>query len=239
MNDAERRRRVEDVCDAALNRDPRERAAFVAAECGRDEALRQEVEALLAHAQTAEGFLAAPIGAVAAHVLGDEPGASLVGRQVGAYHIVSHLGAGGMGEVYRARDTKLGRDVAIKVVPKAFTSDPERRARFEREARMLAALNHPHIGAIYGVEEAAGLRGLVLELVEGETLADRIQRGPVPLSEALTIASQIADALDAAHEKGDRSSRSEAGEHQDHAGRPREGPRLRPREGSGGQRRRA
>jgi serine/threonine-protein kinase len=107
-----------------------------------------------------------------------------------------------MGEVYRARDTKLGRDVAIKILPRVFTSDPEPLARFEREARMLAALNHPNIGAIYGVEEAEGVRGLVLELVEGDTLADRLQRGAVPVGGALTMARQIADALDAAHEKG-------------------------------------
>ena len=181
MTDAERRRRVEHVCDAALDRDPRERAAFVAAACGGDEALRQEVEALLAHAQTAEGFLAAPIGAVAAHVLGEEPGASLVGRQVGVYHIGSHLGTGGMGEVYRARDTRLGREVAIKILPRAFRTIPIGWSRFEREARVLASLNHPHIGAIYGLEEADGVRALVLELVEGETLAERIARGPLPL----------------------------------------------------------
>ena len=161
-----------------------------------------EVEALLAHAQTAEGFLAAPIGEVAAHVLADEHGASLVGRQIGSHKILSLLGAGGMGEVYRARDTKLGRDVAIKVVADAFLSDPERLARFEREARVLATLNHPHIGAIYGLEEADGVRGLVLELVEGATLAERLASGPLPIQEALTIARQIADALEAAHEKG-------------------------------------
>ncbi|HJR60345.1 MAG TPA: protein kinase [Vicinamibacterales bacterium] len=108
-----------------------------------------------------------------------------------------------MGEVYRARDTTLGRDVAIKILPRHFTADPERLARFEREARVLAALNHPNIGAIYGLEASAGgVRALVLELVEGETMADRIQRGPVPVTDAVTIARQIADALDAAHEKG-------------------------------------
>jgi Protein kinase domain len=202
VTDLERRRRVEDVCDAALTRDARERAAFVAAACGRDEALRQEVEALLAHARTAEGFLAAPMGEVAANILVEAHGASLVGRQIGSYKILSLLGAGGMGEVYRARDTNLGRDVAIKVVPDVFLSDPERLARFEREARVLATLNHPHIGAIFGLEEADGVRGLVLELVDGATLADRLVSGPLPIHEALTIARQIADALDAAHEKG-------------------------------------
>ncbi len=114
----------------------------------------------------------------------------------------ARIGAGGMGEVYRARDTKLGRDVAIKILPRAFTNDPERLARFEREARLLAALNHPHIGAIYGLEEADGVRGLVLELVPGETLAARLHRGPIRLTETLTIARQITDALDTAHEKG-------------------------------------
>ena len=202
MTDPERRRRVEDLCDAALERDARERAAFVAAACGSDEALRREVEALLAHAQTAERFLEAPIGEVAAHVLADEHGASLVGRQIGSHQILSLLGAGGMGEVYRARDTKLGRDVAIKVVADVFLSDPERLARFEREARVLATLNHPHIGAIYGLEEAEGVRGLVLELVEGATLAERLAPGPLPIQEALTVARQIAEALEAAHEKG-------------------------------------
>ena len=107
-----------------------------------------------------------------------------------------------MGEVYRARDTKLGRDVAIKVVADVFLSDAERLARFEREARVLATLNHPHIGAIYGVEDADGIRGLVLELVEGATLAERLAFGPLPIQEALTVARQIADAIEAAHEKG-------------------------------------
>jgi serine/threonine protein kinase len=107
-----------------------------------------------------------------------------------------------MGEVYRARDTKLGRDVAIKILPRAFTNDPERLARFEREARMLASLNHANIAAIHGLEDADGVRALVLELVEGETLADRIGRGPIPLTDALNIARQIADALEAAHTRG-------------------------------------
>ena len=122
----------------------------------------------------------------------------LTGRRLGVYHLQALLGAGGMGEVYRAHDTRLGRDVAIKILPPAFTSDPDRLARFEREARVLASLNHPNIGAIYGFEDG----GLVLELVEGETLAERVQRGPVPVAEALTLARQIADALEAAHEKG-------------------------------------
>ena len=202
MTDLERRRRVEDLCDAALVRDVRERAAFVAGACGHDEALRREVEALLAHAQTAEHFLEAPIGELAAQVLADDHRASLVGRRIGSHQILSLLGTGGMGDVYRARDTRLGRDVAIKVVAGAFLPGPERLARFEREARVLATLNHPHIGAIYGLEEDGSVRGLLLELVEGHTLAERLASGPLPTQEALSIARQIAEALEAAHEKG-------------------------------------
>src|SRR5499427_10187534 len=105
------------------------------------------------------------------------------GVRLGPFEIVSPLGAGGMGEVYRARDTKLDRDVAIKVLPELFVSDPERVARFQREAKTLAALNHPHIGGIYGLEDADGVRALVLELVEGPTLAERIAQGPIPLED--------------------------------------------------------
>ena len=126
-----------------------------------------------------------------------EPGTTL-----GPYAVTAKIGEGGMGEVYRARDTTLDRDVAIKVLPDAFASDPERLARFEREAKVLASLNHPNIGAIYGLEKSGDTRALVLELVEGPTLADRIKQGPIPLDEALPIAKQIADALEAAHEAG-------------------------------------
>ena len=128
--------------------------------------------------------------------------ALLPGTRIGPYEIAAQIGVGGMGEVYRAHDTKLGRDVAIKILRSHFTSDPDRLARFEREARVLASLNHPHIGAIYGLEDAEGVRALVLELVPGETLAERIARGPIPLNDALTIARQIVDALDSAHERG-------------------------------------
>ena len=125
-----------------------------------------------------------------------------IGSRVGAYEVIAKLGVGGMGEVYRARDTRLNRDVALKVLPEAFLLDADRLARFEREAQVLASLNHPNIGAIYGLEDSNGTRALVLELVEGPTLADRIARGPVPLDEALPIARQIAEALEAAHELG-------------------------------------
>ena len=124
------------------------------------------------------------------------------GSRLGSYEVLAPLGAGGMGEVWRARDGKLGRDVAIKVLPEAFAADPERLARFRREAQVLAVLNHPHIAAIYGLEETGGVEALVLKLVEGETLAERLARGPIPVEEALEIARQIAEALEAAHEKG-------------------------------------
>src|SRR5215831_18924841 len=124
------------------------------------------------------------------------------GSRLGPYEIVSPIGAGGMGEVYRARDGKLNRDVAIKVLPEAFAADADRLARFRREAQVLAALNHPHIAAIYGLEESNGVEALVLELVEGETLADRLAQGPLPIDEALEIARQIAHALEAAHDRG-------------------------------------
>ena len=124
------------------------------------------------------------------------------GTRLGGYEVLGPLGAGGMGEVYRARDTKLGRDVAIKILPDVFAHDPDRLARFEREAQLLATLNHPNIAAIYGLEDSGQTRALVLELVEGETLADRIARGPIPLDEVLKVATQIAEALEAAHEQG-------------------------------------
>ena len=183
----------------------------MAAACADDADLQHEVESLLAGESSADAFMRVPAAALAESAAFEPPRHQLVGHRFGSYTIGALLGVGGMGEVYRAHDETLGREVAIKVLPPAFTADPERRARFEREARMLATLNHPHIGAIYGVEEADGVRGLVLELVDGETLADRIAAGTrivgssvqgLPVQEALVIARQIADALEAAHEKG-------------------------------------
>jgi serine/threonine protein kinase len=124
------------------------------------------------------------------------------GTRIGVFEITSPLGVGGMGEVYRARDTRLNRDVAIKVLPDAFAADVDRLARFEREAQTLGALNHPNIAQIYGVEELDTGRALVMELVEGETLAERIARGPIPADEAVQIARQMAEALETAHEAG-------------------------------------
>ena len=126
----------------------------------------------------------------------------MIGTKLAHYEITSRLGSGGMGDVYQASDSKLGRSVAIKLLPEAFSHDKDWAARFEREARVLASLNHPHIAAIYGIEEANQRKFLVMELVPGQTLAERIKRGPLPIDEALLIAKQIAEALEAAHDKG-------------------------------------
>ena len=208
---SDRWQQVEDLCHAALAVRAEERKSFLANACQGDEELLREVESLLAQESGAEEFMSVPAAELAGSAGFDQPERTLVGARFGSYTIRSLLGIGGMGEVYRAHDETLGREVAIKVLSPAFTADSDRRARFEREARMLATLNHPHIGAIYGVEESDGVRALVLELVEGETLGERIAgrgRAPgaeasgLPVSEALTIARQIAEALEAAHEKG-------------------------------------
>jgi serine/threonine protein kinase len=179
------------------------RVAFLADACP-DETLRQEVQTLLAQPLSTPGFLEPrALGAALRELNGAPP---LTGS-IGPYEIQGLLGAGGMGEVYRARDPRLGRDVAIKILPREFTNDAGRLARFEREARILAVLNHPNIAAIYGLEDGpAGddgrSRALILELVEGETLEDRLVRGPLTLHDTLTVASQVAGALQVAHEKG-------------------------------------
>ena len=193
---------VERIFHAAAARPAGERAAFVRDACRDDDKLRRDVESLLARPASARGFLDGPAVAVAAQMVSDVGASVLSGRRLGAYLVHERIGAGGMGEVYRARDSKLGRDVALKILPHVFTGDPDRLARFEREARVLASLNHPHIGAIYGLEDADGIRALVLELVAGETLADRIACGPIPVNDALPIARQLVEALDTAHEKG-------------------------------------
>jgi Tol biopolymer transport system component len=194
----ERWSEVERLYHAAAARELVERSAFLTDACGEDDALREDVESLLALDVRAEAFLSTP--AFPSVKLGAGP--SAIGQHLGQYTVHALLGAGGMGDVYRAHDGALGRDVAIKVLPPAFTSDPDRLARFDREARILASLNHPHIGAIYGLEKTDGIQALVLELVEGPTLADRLGHGPVPIAESLDIARQIAEALEATHGKG-------------------------------------
>jgi Tol biopolymer transport system component len=195
--DPARERQLSDLYHAALARPSEERAAFLKDACPADERLRAEVESLLRYEPAAERFLETPAAAAAANA---QP--MKLPHDFGPYTLTALLGAGGMGEVYRARDLKLGREVAIKILPVHLTADTERAARFAREARLLATLNHPHIGAIYGLHEENGTTAIVLELVEGSTLADRLERGPLPIADALTIAQQIAEALETAHEKG-------------------------------------
>ncbi|MEO7271763.1 MAG: protein kinase, partial [Vicinamibacterales bacterium] len=158
----ERWQQTEELYHAARNRPAGERAAFLAEACPDDNALRLDVESLLNEPVYPDGLLDRP-ARMAEHVASDLAPGAMSGHLLGVYQLQALLGAGGMGEVYRARDTKLGRDVAIKMLPRAVTSDPDRLARFEREARMLAALNHANICAIYGLEEADGLRFLILE----------------------------------------------------------------------------
>ncbi len=192
---------TERIFHAALERPVEARAAFVAEACGGDDALRRDVQSLLDQA-SAPAFLGQPALQVAAGLVTSASLAPLTGQQLGVYRITALLGRGGMGEVYRARDTRLGREVAIKVLPRALTGNPDRLARLEREARVLASFNHPHIGMLHGLEESDGHLALILELVEGETLAEQLAHGPVPVKSALNWARQIAEALDAAHEKG-------------------------------------
>jgi serine/threonine protein kinase/Tol biopolymer transport system component len=200
----EREPDVERICQEALDLAGDARREYVSEACRDDEVLRREVESLLAYEGAAERFIDAPAIEHVARTLAAS-GTLQAGERIGAYEIISVLGTGGMGEVYRARDTKLRREVAIKVLPQLFLSDVARRARFEQEARTLAALNHPHIATIYGTDESAGLPALVLELVEGETLERLLARSPrrrLPIAKALAIARQITGALESAHEKG-------------------------------------
>ena len=184
--DQELWRKAEELFQAVRTRPPEARRAFLDQACSNNPSLRSAVELMLVHDGGDETATMTMMES------GFEPG-----RRVGPYRVVSPLGAGGMGTVYRAHDTNLGRDVAIKTLPAAFSRDPDRLARLRREARTLASLNHPNIASIYGLEESGDSLGLVLELVEGETL-----HGPMPVAEALEMARQVAEALEAAHEKG-------------------------------------
>lgn len=188
--DPHRWARIESLYHAALTKEPAERPRYLAAACAQDPGLQHEVESLL-------GCIDIPLVSPVATARAWSPGS-----HVGAYRILGQLGAGGMGVVYRALDTKLHRDVAIKVLPPELQNDPSRLARFEREARLLAALNHPRIAAIYGLEVFEEIRFLVLELVEGPMLAERLVSGPIEIGEALRIGVGIAEGLEAAHDKG-------------------------------------
>jgi len=198
----ERWHRIEDVYHAALERSAVERAAFVGEICRGDAELRREVESLLASHNRADHFLEQPLAAEAARLITGRETSSLIGRRIGRYQITARLGAGGMGEVFLAEDTKLGRQVALKVLPARFTADEQRVRRFILEARAASALNHPNILTIYEIEEFESTHFIATELVEGETLRRRIARGPVPPDEAMEIAVQVSSALSAAHAAG-------------------------------------
>jgi eukaryotic-like serine/threonine-protein kinase len=234
--DPKRWQQVKELYQDALEREASQRAAFLDGASGGDANLRREVESLLAFGERGKDFLETPALEVMARSLAEEKdashsstldGPSLIGRTVSHFHILEKVGAGGMGEVYRARDSKLNRDVALKVLPEILARDPERMARFKREAQVLASLNHPNIATIYGFEESDGLRALAMELVEGPTLAERLGRtqpltsspssqgrgwpagpgeglrgSPLSIDEGLPIAKQIADGLEYAHERG-------------------------------------
>ena len=198
--------RIEQLYYDALERPEAERSAFLAGACGGDNRLHREVEKLLSFDKKAGSFMESPALDVAAQALARkaEAGKSIdfVGQTLLHYKVLDKIGEGGMGEVYRAEDAVLGRQVAIKVLPDEFAHDAERLARFEREAKLLASLNHPNVAAIYGLEQADGKPFLVLELVEGQTLSERSKKGRIPLDETLDICRQIAEGLEAAHEKG-------------------------------------
>jgi eukaryotic-like serine/threonine-protein kinase len=187
---------VRQIFDEALTRAPEARAAYLAEACAGDAGLAREVAALLAAQAVAGSFLSVPPG------VGAFEASLAAGARLGPYEVLSIIGVGGMGEVYKAHDTKLGRVVAIKILPDAVARDADRVARFEREARALAALNHPNIAALYGLEHEGDRQFLVMELVDGETLAQRLTNGPLAIEDALRMALQIADALETAHEMG-------------------------------------
>jgi Tol biopolymer transport system component len=198
---AGRWRRVEALYNEMRARPRDERTSALAAACADDPTLAAEVLSLLDQPDSAAPFLNSPALEVAAR-LASGAGSSLTGRRIGAFEVQGLLGVGGMGEVYRARDTRLRRSVAIKILPRAVKDDPERLVRFEREARVLASLSHPHICALYDVGREQDTNYLVMELVEGETLAARLKKGALPLEQTLRVAIEIADALDKAHRQG-------------------------------------
>ena len=193
---------VKHIHQCALDRDPSERPAFVDESCGGDETLRREVLSLLTYASEAESFLERPAVDVAPTGPSGPYETALVGRTVSHYQVLSLLGAGGMGEVYLARDARLDRTVALKILPGDLAVDPDRMLRFAREAKAASALNHPNVATIYDVGESDGIHFIVMEHVEGETIAARIGRRPLTPSEIVDVAVQAADALDVAHAKG-------------------------------------
>jgi serine/threonine protein kinase len=221
----ERWRQIERLYHAALECDPRRRSDYLQRACGTDEALRQEIESLLAYETQSEDFIEAPALEIAARQNGSDPFGRVrdvlklvleksdvrcsdfrlaTGAKLGPYEILGPLGAGGMGEIYSARDCRLGRIVALKILGGRWMDDARSRVRFEREARVISSLNHPSICTLYDIGRENEVDYLVMECVEGETLADGIKNGPLPLPEVLRIAIEIARALYYAHTHGTR-----------------------------------
>jgi serine/threonine protein kinase/Tfp pilus assembly protein PilF/TolB-like protein len=200
--EVERWQKIEDLLHAALACTPEQRAVFLARECDGDESLRREVESLISHYGKAADFLEASLPQVAAELLAGDQAPVAAGQTIGHYEVIARLGAGGMGEVYLARDTKLERKIALKILPPGFTTDPARSLRFEQEARAASALNHPNILTIHEIGQSGTIRFIATEFVDGQTLRRRMQAGTMTLSEALDVAYQTAGALAAAHEAG-------------------------------------
>jgi serine/threonine protein kinase len=193
---------VKQIHQAALDRPVSERTVFLDEICTGDEALRAEIQSLLSYQDEAESFIEVPAIEVAARVLSEDLENILVGRVLGHYHVAAFLGAGGMGEVYLALDPRLDRTVALKILPPDLASDPDRMQRFTREAKAASALNHPNVAVIFDVGESGGIPYIVMEHVEGHTLAAKIAGQPLAVTDVIHIAAQVADALDAAHSKG-------------------------------------
>src|SRR4030095_2290296 len=198
---SDRWEQINRIYDAALEVAEAERPTFVREACQGDQELLRELESLLAHDERAQQFMNRPAFQVTAEKLAGEP-PSLVGRKLGPYQIQLVLGAGGMGEVYKAKDTRLNRTVAIKVLPRLLSERTDLRQRFEREARAIASLNHSNICALYDIGRQDGIDFLVMEYLEGETLSKRLKKGPLPTAQLLRCAIEIATALDQAHRHG-------------------------------------
>ena len=200
MSDADRWAVVERIYHEAVERPVADRPAFLESACAGDVALRRELDSLLA--TDGASFLDKSALDVAAREMTPPITVSWVGRAIRHYEVVALIGIGGMGEVYRARDRSLGREVALKLLPQEVSKDPERLRRLEREARILASLNHAGIATLFGLEAHDGQRFLVMELVPGQTLAERVRHGSLPIRDALDICRQIAEGLEAAHDAG-------------------------------------
>src|SRR5882724_1367046 len=193
---------IEEIFHAALDQEPDRVGAFLDTACEGDDVLRRKVEALLASHQRAGGFIETPVAGIATRIIENGQADLLVGRTIGHYKILERIGTGGMGEVYLATDMTAGRKAALKLLPERFTGDAERLKRFEQEARALVGLNHPNILTIYEIGEDDSTHYIASELIEGETLRQRLMRGRMQLNEAVDVAIQVASALAAAHQTG-------------------------------------